>query len=521
MEEVLPKQNRQIVEALNAAKKAARGHVVRSIDIDRKVRERLTRAGYLSKVMDGWYLLSKPAGAGTTTIWFSNYWDFIREYLKERFGEDYCLTPESSLDIHAGQNVISRQVTVITKKPSNQTVNLLHDTSLLTYQDVKGFPKTIVKKNGLNIIPLSEAICRATPTYFINFTLNMEICLRTVGSPADLSRVLLENNFVTASNRIVGALRALNETAAATQIQQDLSAAGYKLNVVNPFDSEKLYLANIKNKFISPYSGRIVAMWEKMRPTILEYFPVERGFKDQSQKTLQIIERLYTEDSYNSLSIEGYHVTPELIEKIQRGEWSSETKIADISEKDALAAKGYNEAFKSVVSSVKKVLHHENPGQVFYDDIQNWYRELFKPVVQAGILNPGDLAGYRKGQVYISGARHVPPPAEAILDSMEMLETLLKTESSAAVRAILGHFIFVYIHPYMDGNGRIGRFIMNLMLISGGYNWTVIRTSERSKYMSALEKASVDCDIRPFTEFVTHEMAYWADITSKMTLQQK
>lgn len=511
MEKPINKQNAQLAEALEAAHSVARGNVVRSSDIDRSVRERLTKAGYLSKVMDGWYLLSKPTGAGTTTIWFSNYWDFIREYLKERFADDYCLTAESSLDIHSGQNIISRQVTVITKKPSNQTVNLPHDTSLLMYQDARTFPQNIIQKNGLNIIPLPEAVCGATPTYFTNSTLNMEICLKSVASPAELSRVLLDNNLQAAASRIVGALRALSDVPSATQIEQDVTAAGFTISAVNPFDSERLLLAG-RARIVSPYAGRIMAMWEKMRPVVIEAFPKEIGLDGNKEKTLKIIADLYQEDSYNSLSIEGYHVTKELIEKIHKGQWSPEDDKDDIAEKDALAAKGYNDAFKAVVESVKKVLARQNPGEVFNTDIQTWYRELFKPVVQAGLLAPGDLAGYRKSQVYISGARHVPPPHEAVLDSMSMLEELLKKETSAAVRAILGHFIFVFIHPYMDGNGRIGRFIMNLMLISGGYNWTVIRTSERSKYMAALEKASVDCNIKPFTEFVASEMAYWKPI---------
>ena len=57
---------------------------------------------------------------------------------------------------------------------------------------------------------------------------------------------------------------------------------------------------------------------------------------------------------------------------------------------------------------------------------------------------------------------------------------------------------------------------MNLILVSGGYNWTVIRTSERSRYMSALETASVEGNIKPFAEFVLSEMAYWQDQMSKM-----
>jgi Fic family protein len=70
------------------------------------------------------------------------------------------------------------------------------------------------------------------------------------------------------------------------------------------------------------------------------------------------------------------------------------------------------------------------------------------------------------------------------------------------VRVVLGHFLFVYIHPYMDGNGRIGRFLMNVMLASGGYPWTVIPVGDRNTYMSALERASVGEDIGPFADFV-------------------
>lgn len=54
----------------------------------------------------------------------------------------------------------------------------------------------------------------------------------------------------------------------------------------------------------------------------------------------------------------------------------------------------------------------------------------------------------------------------------------------------------------MDGNGRMGRFLMNAMLASGGYPWTVIPVEARDRYMEALEMASVEQDIKPFAEFV-------------------
>ncbi len=122
------------------------------------------------------------------------------------------------------------------------------------------------------------------------------------------------------------------------------------------------------------------------------------------------------------------------------------------------------------------------------------------------------LAGYRDAPVFITGSRHIPPPSHAVPDCMEALFDLLRGETHAGVRAVLGHFIFVYIHPYGDGNGRIGRFLMNLMLLSGGYGWTIIRNERRAEYMSSLERASTQEDISPFVEFVKGEMEYWRPI---------
>lgn len=100
---------------------------------------------------------------------------------------------------------------------------------------------------------------------------------------------------------------------------------------------------------------------------------------------------------------------------------------------------------------------------------------------------------------------HTPLNPEAVRDAIPALFDLLKEEPESCVRAVLGHFIFVYIHPYMDGNGRIGRFLMNAMMASGGYSWTVIPVESRDDYMMALEKASVEQDILPFTEFIAKQ----------------
>ena len=96
---------------------------------------------------------------------------------------------------------------------------------------------------------------------------------------------------------------------------------------------------------------------------------------------------------------------------------------------------------------------------------------------------------------------------------MEALFAALIGEDHPGVRAVLGHFAFVFIHPYPDGNGRIGRFLMNAMLASGGYPWSVIRVTRRADYMAALEEASTNGDIAAFSRFVAQEMQVdWSKI---------
>lgn len=92
----------------------------------------------------------------------------------------------------------------------------------------------------------------------------------------------------------------------------------------------------------------------------------------------------------------------------------------------------------------------------------------------------------------------VGPPCNCVAAFFD----LLREEAEPSVRCVLGHFMFVYIHPYMDGNGRVGRFLMNVMMASGGYPWTVIPVEDRNRYMHALERASVCGEIVPFAEFL-------------------
>src|ERR1019366_2985028 len=155
-----------------------------------------------------------------------------------------------------------------------------------------------------------------------------------------------------------------------------------------------------------------------------------------------------------------------------------------------------------------KVLAGENPGGIARTDHREWYRELFEPCVVSGLIPASALAGYRNDAVYLRNSRYVPPRWEAVRDAMPALFDLIEAEPEPSVRAVLGHWLFGYIHPYADGNGRMARFLMNVLLASGGYPWTVVRVEDRTEYLKALDRASIEVDARPFASFIAERVRW-------------
>jgi len=318
---------------------------------------------------------------------------------------------------------------------------------------------------------------------------------------SEILQLLLKGNHSVISGRLAGAFRNIGRDSIANDIINIMKNVGYKVNESDPFLTKNNLTFDLREP--SPYVIRIKTMWSEMREIILKDFPKPLKQIKDKKGYLKSIDDVFVTDAYNSLSIEGYKVTKKLIDKIKNGEWNPEKLEEDKKTKDALAAKGYYLAFKEVKKSITKIIDGKDMNGFIESDLKNWYQHLFQPSVLAGILSPMDLAGYRNDQVYLSNSMHVPPNKEAVRDLMPVFFELLCNEKEAFVRAILGHFVFSHIHPYMDGNGRISRFIMNAMFASGGYDWLVIPLEERKEYMFSLEQASVEKNIQPFTNFIS------------------
>jgi len=193
---------------------------------------------------------------------------------------------------------------------------------------------------------------------------------------------------------------------------------------------------------------------------------------------------------------------------VRAGTWDPDHHDADRQSRDALAARGYWQAFQVVKANVGEILSGANPGRLARTAHRDWYRELFQPCVAAGLIAPGALAGYRNDAVYLRTSRYVPPRWEAVRDAMPALFDLLENEPEPGVRAVLGHWLIGYVHPYPDGNGRMARFLMNAMLASGGYPWTVVRVEDRTAYLAALDRASIDMDIAAFAGFIAERVRW-------------
>lgn len=474
---------------------------IRSKDLSRTHRERLVKSGFLKEVMKGWYIPSRPDENGSeSTAWFTSFWKFCAQYLSDRFGEDWSLSPEQSLVLQAGDTTIPTQLLVRAIKGGNSKTNLPHNTSLFETRATIASGNALKNLGGLRLFRAEDALILVPEVFFRNHPTEARTNLAIMPDASQLLGKLLDGGHTRAAGRLAGAFRSIGSEKIADEILSTMKAASHDVREINPFE-QSIAVPNA-GKVTSPHVHRIRLKWESMRGDVIALFPKAQPIASDIEAYLKQMDDIYVTDAYHSLSIEGYRVSPELIEKVRSGTWSPEDDAEDRALKDALAARGYWEAFQRVKESVRSVLQGTEAGEVAERDLSDWYRSLFAPSVTAGILKASQLAGYRASPVYIRQSQHVPMSVEAVRDCMPVFFDLLKAEQNPAVRIVLGHFIFVFIHPFLDGNGRIARFLMNVMMAAAGQPWTVICVEERNEYMRALEAASVQDNIKPFARFL-------------------
>ena len=154
-----PEKLAQSLEVLRKLQTAEGAGAIRARDLSRTHRERLLRNGFLQEVIKGWYIPSRPDETmGESTAWYASFWRFCAVYLEERFGKEWCLSPEQSLSLHGGSRTVHRQLVVRSPRARNRITKLPHGTSLLDLRAALPAPDDRQEMEGMAIFSLESAL---------------------------------------------------------------------------------------------------------------------------------------------------------------------------------------------------------------------------------------------------------------------------------------------------------------------------------------------------------------------------
>ncbi len=113
-------------------------------------------------------------------------------------------------------------------------------------------------------------------------------------------------------------------------------------------------------------------------------------------------------------------------------------------------------------------------------------RRLHELVTRGTMEHPGE---YRRQQVWIGGSPHVPPAPPEIVPLLDEMFGQCRNIREPVLQSVFLHHRLVFVHPFLDGNGRTTRLVANLVLMSAGYPPAVLRVGDRRRYYACLEEA--------------------------------
>ncbi len=201
-------------------------------------------------------------------------------------------------------------------------------------------------------------------------------------------------------------------------------------------------------------------------------------------------EKLIVEWTYNSNAIEGNTLT------------MSETKVV---------LEGITIGGKTMVEHLETINHRD--AILFIEDLiadreelSEWNLKNIHALILKEIDN-SNAGRYRKENVLISGAKHIPPKHFELDYLMQKLIQEYKDDwlgLHPVIRATLLHGEFVKIHPFIDGNGRTARLLLNFELMRSGYTPIIIKNEQRATYYDVLDLAHTTMNYGPFIQLVAN-----------------
>lgn len=212
----------------------------------------------------------------------------------------------------------------------------------------------------------------------------------------------------------------------------------------------------------------------------------KRPIPKETLKSLE--ESINLEWTYNSNGIEGNTLTLKETQVVLEG-----ITVGGKSIKEHLEAINHEKAILYLNDLVKE----NNP-------ITEWNIKSIHQLVLKNI-DDENAGRYRRENVTIKGATYIPPDYLKVPELMEKLVLNYKIWNNfhPIIQASLLHSELVKIHPFIDGNGRTSRLLMNLDLMNHGYNPIIIKKEDRLKYYEALDKAHTTRDYTDFVKLIT------------------
>src|ERR1700678_3918146 len=206
----------ELLEKLQAAGGAA---AIRARDVTRTHRERLVAAGFLQEVIKGWYIPSRPDEVkGESTAWYASFWRFCGAYLEARFGVRWCLSPEQSLSLHAGNWTVPGQLAARSPRAGNKVTKLPHGTSLLELRIALPAVADRKEERGLRLFSVESALISCSTNYFSKNATDVRAVLPTIRDASGLLRRLLDGGHTVIAGRLAGAFRNIGRDRIADDI---------------------------------------------------------------------------------------------------------------------------------------------------------------------------------------------------------------------------------------------------------------------------------------------------------------
>ena len=206
--------------------------------------------------------------------------------------------------------------------------------------------------------------------------------------------------------------------------------------------------------------------------------------ESNKEKIEEINEQFSCRYAYDAVGLEGKNKIPyeEVSRLIQTG-FSSQ-----YSEREKKEILNHYMTFKRVEEMV------ESNIPLTEERIKDLHEMMVHGIIDGGV--------YRNVNIQIMSAKHQPPDYVKVYDRMKKLFDTLDNYDDGIVKAVYAHASIAKIHPFLDGNGRLARLVMNYYLMRAHYLPISIPISKREDYIRYLESFKVDKDIEPLVSFV-------------------